>query len=222
MFLFVKNIIMKKKLLKIIGLFLIIIAFVLLLYNSWFETKQEVFDNYNVSDYFENQDIISIPNIENLTIEDDEEEPSQIVNPPIEKEENFIAILEIPKINFKKGLVAKDSKENNVSKNIMIMPISTMPDVEKGNFVLAAHSGIGYLAFFKNLHKLTINDLIYVYYNNEKYIYNLVEIYDEEKNGTVTIYKKLEDTVITLITCKFKDETKQTVYVANLTSKNRY
>lgn len=220
MFLFVKNNIMKKKILKIIGIFLIVISLILLLYNSWFEIKQSVFDNYNVNEYFKSQNIISIPNIDNLAEEDIEVEESDKKEQEIEKLEEFIAILEIPKISLKKGLVAKESNNNNLSKNIMIMPISTMPNVDKGNFVLASHSGIGYLAFFKNLYKLTINDLIYVYYNNVKYIYIINDIYDEEKRGTVTIFKNIEDTAITLITCKYKDETKQTVYVGILTNKN--
>ena len=38
------------------------------------------------------------------------------------------------------------------------------PDVDGGNFVLAGHSGNGYMSFFKNLYKLSTGDYAYVYY----------------------------------------------------------
>ena len=140
MFFIVKNKLMKNKIMKISGLILIITSIIILFYNIWFEIKQELYDAYIIDTYFETPEIISIPNIEEIDTEPPEEKT------PIEEEiiqEEYIAILEIPKINFKRGLVAKDSINNTVDKNIMTMPISTMPDVDKGNFVLAAHSGIG-------------------------------------------------------------------------------
>lgn len=210
---------MKNKIMKISGLLLIISSIIILFYNIWFEIKQEIYDAYIIDNYFETPEIISIPSIEELdTIEPIEE-------PPIEEEiiqEEHIAILEIPKINFKRGLVSKNSINNNVDKNVMTMPISTMPDVDKGNFVLAAHSGIGYYAFFKHLYKLGLDDLIYIYYNNVKYEYLIKDIYHEKKDGTVVIHKEPEDTTVTLITCKYKDKTKHTIYVASLFKSSSY
>lgn len=219
MFFIVKNKLMKNKIMKISGLILIITSIIILFYNIWFEIKQELYDAYIIDTYFETPEIISIPNIEEIDTEPPEEKT------PIEEEiiqEEYIAILEIPKINFKRGLVAKDSINNTVDKNIMTMPISTMPDVDKGNFVLAAHSGIGYYAFFKHLYKLKLNDSLYIYYNNIKYEYLIKDIYHDEKDGTVAIHKETEDTTITLITCKYKDETKHTIYVASLFKKGSY
>ena len=48
--------------------------------------------------------------------EEKQEELPKQVEP--KKEINYVAILEIPKINLKKGLVDKNSKDNNVDKNI--------------------------------------------------------------------------------------------------------
>lgn len=209
---------MNKKVLKITGLFLIITAIYFLLFDSWFTIKHELYDTYIVDNYIQSPNIINIPQIDNLT--EDVEDQVEIKEPIYE--ESFIAILEIPKINLKRGLVDKNSKNNNVDQNIMTLPISTMPDIEKGNLVLAAHSGVGYHAFFKHLYKLSTNDLIYIYYNNIKYDYKIIEIYHEIKDGTVALHKNIDDTTLTLITCKYKDKTKQTIYIATLVKKEVY
>ena len=86
----------------------------------------------------------------------------------------YIGKLEIPKIGFSRGFVSKTSKDNNVDKNITVIKESTMPDVKGGNLIIAGHSGTGPLAFFNDLYKLNKKDRIYVYYNNKKYAYKIV------------------------------------------------
>ena len=56
---------------------------------------------------------------------------------------------------------------------------STYPDVDKGNFILAGHSGTAYFSYFKNLPKLDIGDVAYVYYKGGRYGYKLIA---EEKH----------------------------------------
>lgn len=140
------------------------------------------------------------------------------------KKENYyyIGYLEIPKINFKKGFVDINSQDNVVSKNITIISGSKYPNVDKGNFIIAGHSGTGVHSYFKNLYKLSLNDKAYVYYKNVKYTYKIVKIYKEPKDGTVAIYRDYTKTTLTLITCTKDDKTKQTVYVAELESKVNY
>ena len=65
--------------------------------------------------------------------------PKEDNNYQPEKEE-YVAVIEILKINLKKGLYSKDSKKNNVN-NIEILKESDMPDIKNGNFILAGHSG---------------------------------------------------------------------------------
>ncbi|MCI8445429.1 MAG: sortase [Bacilli bacterium] len=128
---------------------------------------------------------------------------------------SFIGILEIPRIGLKQGFVSKEDRHNNVEENITILPEATYPDQSGGNFILAAHSGTGAIAYFNELYHLQEHDKIVVYYQHKKYTYQVVKIYQQEKNGTIRIYRDRSETTITLITCTNHNDTKQTVYIAN-------
>ena len=95
---------------------------------------------------------------------------------------------------------------------------SNYPDVLNGNFILAAHSGNSYLAYFKNLYQLTLGDEAYVIYKNHKYTYKIVNIYQQEKTGKIAIYRDLNKNTLTLITCTKDSKTKQTIYILELES----
>lgn len=132
---------------------------------------------------------------------------------------DYFGYIEIPKINLTQGLVKLESKNNNVNKNIQTIYPSTYPDVENGNLILAAHSGSSSIAYFKHLYLLNNNDEVNVIYNNEKYIYKIINIYTVPKNGEVAIYRDLNKTTLTLITCTKNDETTQSVYISELIRK---
>ena len=136
--------------------------------------------------------------------------------------ENFVAVLEIPKIDLKKGLYDMSSRYNKVSRNVAILSPSDYPDVDKGNLVLAAHSGNGYLSFFKNLYKLSEGDIAYIYYNDKKYTYEITYIYKQAKTGKINVYRPNNKTTLMLITCTKNDESTQTVYVAELINTEPY
>ena len=55
-------------------------------------------------------------------------------------------------------------------------------------------------------------------YKNKKYNYKVVNIYNETKDGTVTIYRDETKSCLTLITCTKDDDSKQTVYILERTS----
>lgn len=137
------------------------------------------------------------------------------------KQEDYIAVLEIPSINLKKGLYAIDSKNNNVNKNIEIIDSSDMPDITKGNFILAGHSGTGRIAFFDDLDKLIVDDTIIVYYKNIKYIYQINNIESIVKDGTIEIKREFES-MITLTTCNQENKNEQLVITGILISKENY
>lgn len=176
----------------------------------------------------------SISKNEEIKIEeffDEEQTISDTIETPIEVETkaetkqityNYVAVLEIPTINLKRGLVDPSSYYNNVNYNIQIINSSTFPDIENGNFILASHNGASYISFFKNLYKLNINDKVYVYYNNIKYEYVIENIYDTNKDGNVEIYRNHERTTITLITCKKDTKDKQVVYIGYLNNTSTY
>ncbi len=136
--------------------------------------------------------------------------------------DTYIGTLEIPKIGLTKGFVDMNSNRNNVDYNMQIIKPSDYPNVDKGNFIIASHSGTSNISYFKNLYKLTVSDEVTIYYNNVKYVYKIVKIYNHPKNGTVAIYRDENKTTITLITCTKNDENNQTVYIGELVSKNNY
>ena len=148
--------------------------------------------------------------------EKEEEKPEYIQDYDDVITNEYIGYLIIPKINLTKGFLDRRSSENDVEKNIYIVDGSTYPDVEKGNFIIAAHSGPGWQAFFNDLYQLTTGDQIYVTYKGKKYTYQLTNVYKQEKTGKIAIYRNYEKSTLTLITCTNHDLTSQTVYISEL------
>ena len=194
----------------LIGSLLILFGLSLIFVDWYKEYKKVKADEKLVETFFDDRNIFEEKLIE-------EKEEKEIEKQTVE--EKYIAILEIPKISLKRGLVSTKSNKNNVDYNIQIISSSNTPDKEKGNFILAGHSGSGYSAFFKNLDKLQIDDYSYVYYENQKYIYKVVNIYEVEKTGVVEIRRNYDKTTLTLITCTKGDDTKQTVIISELVNK---
>ena len=215
----------KKSSLGLFGLIIICIGIVIVSYDYILTKKENAFTNMSIK-LFESETPIAATNEdieeaiqENNEVETTPEEPQQIVN---RVNYNYIGILEIPKVNLKQGFLDINSKYNNVDYNITVIQTSTYPDVEKGNFILASHSGNSYISYFKNLYKLEIGDQAYIYYNNIKYSYQIVNIYNVEKNGKVAIYRNSNATCLTLITCTKNSDHEQTVYILELTDKQEY
>ncbi len=129
---------------------------------------------------------------------------------------NYIGTLEISKIKLKKGFVSPSSKYNAIDYNVTIIKGFDYPDVENGNFILAAHSGTGPLAYFKNLYKLGVGDTAVITYKNKKYTYKIAKIYTQKKQGYLTIYRNVNKTTLTLITCTKDNKKLQSVYIAEL------
>lgn len=205
-----------KHLLILIGVFFIIgaISMVSFKYYNLYKTKQQETENIEI--FFEEQRI-------NETIDENEEQVvEEQKKEEIKKETiNYIAVIEIPKISLKRGLVDKNSWRNNVNQNIQILKESNMPNEDKGNFILAAHSGSSSVSYFKNLHKLVNDDPVYVYYDNVVYTYKIVNKYEIEKTGQAVIKRNMQKQALTMITCISGTE-KQMVVIAELVGKEGY
>ncbi len=128
---------------------------------------------------------------------------------------DYIAVLEIPKINLKRGLVDIDNIYNSVDYNIQILKESTMPNIDNSNLILVAHSGNSNVSFFKDLEKLEILDSVYLYYNSTVYHYEIYDKYEIEKTGSLKLNKNINSKTITLITCK-DNTNKQVVFIGKL------
>ena len=112
----------------------------------------------------------------------------------------------------------KRAPDNDVEKNILVVDGSNYPDTDRGNFILAGHSGTGWKAFFNDLYKLQVSDKAYVTYKNKKYTYSIVNIYKQPKIGKLAIYRNYDKNTLTLITCTNNDSKSQTIYIAELES----
>ena len=164
-------------------------------------------------DYMAN--VFYTDNTQNI-IEDDgtKQEEDQTVDDNVT--DQYIGYLNIPKINLTKGFYSKKSKENDIDKNILVVKESSYPDVDKGNLIIAGHSGNSWKAFFNDLYKLNKGDYAYVTYKKKKYAYKIVNIYKQDKVGTIAIYRDYNKTTLTLVTCTNYESTTQTIYIAEL------
>ena len=215
-----KNIDKKEQLIKLVASFIFLIGSFMYIgriaYNYYVELR-----DYNKAQEFLN---IGKEEVEEIKVDIDEEE---IKEQPKQEEKktsnyNYIGVLEIPKINIKRGFLNIKDKGNNVNKNLQVIKGSDMPNVKNGNLIIAAHSGNSYISYFKNLHKLSNDDVAYVYFNNIKYTYKVAGKYDAEKSGKVTIHRDNKKNTLTLITCSQTDKTKQIVYILELESEENY
>ncbi len=164
---------------------LLIMIGILLMLSNIYQSNQELIIERNSIEYF--------------FVEENEENEVTNEEEIIKTVYNYNIILEIPKIDLIKGIFSIGSIYNNVSKNVEIMEYSNMPN-EYGNVVLASHSGTSSVAYFNDLKDLVINDVIYLYYEDVKYIYEVIDIYTIEKNGMFDLENDSISNVY-LITC---------------------
>ncbi len=150
---------------------------------------------------------------ENIISDSDTEVPNASVDP-----NQYIGTLIIDKINFNKGFYPKESELNDVEKNLLLVKESDYPNVEKGNLIIAGHSGDSWKSFFNDLYKLSVGDTAKIVYNNKTYTYKFVNIYKAPKVGNISIYRNQNRTTLTLVTCTNFDSTTQTIYIGELQS----
>lgn len=195
------------------GVILIISGIPLLLSNYIKEKRDVVFSEMNLV-----LSEINTRDIENVEEDPAVEEPAEEV-----KEDNnnyiyeeYLGVLDIPKINFYKGFYSKTSSLNNVQFNLFVLKESDYPDVVNGNLIIAGHSGNYSNSYFNDLYKLSIDDTVTVHYQGKDYIYKITKIYNEKKTGIVRILRNRNKTSLTLITCTNGDNYHQTIYIAEL------
>lgn len=197
------------EMIAIIGSITILIGGFFLSYNYIQSKKVMAFDYISNIFYNQNQEIIVSDGEQE--VEEEEEDLGEVTN-------NYIGYLSIPKINLKKGFLDKRSPDNDVEKNILVVEGSSYPTKDKGNLILAGHSGTGWKAFFNDLYKLNKGDKAIVTYKGKTYTYKITNIYTQPKVGKIAIYRNYDKTTLTLITCTNHDSTTQTIYIAELES----
>lgn len=179
---------MKKNFLNKIIIFSIYIILLILIYNFYNDYNKKIIDKSKVVNFFDT------------------------VNESNRKQDDYIAVIQIPKINLEKGIYNIDNPLNNVDKNIAVLRETIWPDQKNSHIILASHSGNSDISYFKKLNKLKINDEIFFYYNNKKYVYSINNIYEVEKRKYINLDLSNDD--ISLITCKGKNN--QIIYHGKL------
>ncbi len=123
--------------------------------------------------------------------------------------DNPIATIIINKIKLKENLYDINSKNNTIEKHVSFLKESDYPDKKHGTVIILAHSGIGKLAYFKNLDKLTLDDKVVLIYKNITYHYKVTKIIERVKDGTIRFKEDKEKDNLILTTCKPHDSKKQ-------------
>lgn len=194
-----------------IGAIITLIGGFFISYN-YIESQKIMAYDYMANAFYDENQVTVAENENNQTEEKKEGLSGEITN-------DYIGYLNIPKINLTKGFLDNRSSENDVEKNILVVEGSNYPDVDKGNFILAGHSGTGWKAFFNDLYKLSAGDTAKITYKDKTYTYQITNIYKQPKTGKLAIYRNYDKTTLTLITCTNNDSTTQTIYIAELINK---
>lgn len=197
-------------LVAVIGSVIFLIGGFFLSYN-YIQSKKVVAFDYMANVFYQTEDTEILEHDGELKEKEKEEELGAVTN-------EYIGYLSIPKINLRKGFLDRRSEHNNVEENITVIEGSSYPTKDKGNLIIAGHSGTGWKAFFNDLYKLSTGDIAEVSYKGKKYTYKIVNIYKQQKTGTIAIYRNYDKTTLTLITCTNFDKATQTIYIAELQS----
>ena len=203
-----------KSQLIIVGSFFILLSISIVGVNLFTDYINKQKEKDLIKQYYETEEyIVDVPVVEEEIVQEEQQVEEEKEEKKVEV--NYIAVIKIPKIGLEKGLASKDSYWNNVNRNIQILTESDMPDVEKGNVILAGHSGNSGVSYFRKLNKLQIDDKVSISYNGKEYVYKMVNSYEIEKNGYAHILRNAEKTTLTLITCKHNTN-KQLIVICEL------
>ena len=128
----------------------------------------------------------------------------------------YKAVLDIPSINLKRGILDIDNKYNKAKYNIEL--------VKEGDnlIVLASHNGNNYNSYFGKLKDMELSDTIDYYYDGKIYRYIYTDDYEIRKDGYADIYRKDNEKAIVLVTCKDNSSDGQIVFVGYLSEVLEY
>jgi len=128
----------------------------------------------------------------------------------------IFGVLEIKKINLKKGFYDTGNINNTVSKGLEVINKSNWPNNENSMLILASHSGSSRISYFNKLCKLKYGDIVNIYHDSKKYKYKIINISEVNKEGKIEISENINKSLLMLITCSKIDNDKQLLYVCEL------
>ena len=160
------------------------IVFSLLFVNIFWGFNNSYISNSSVT----NDSIVSEVNVKNI----------------LNNSDDAIAELIISKINLKQKVYNVGNAKNSINKNVTILNKNGISDLNDGLLFLAAHSGNSKVSFFKNLHKLKVDDAIDLYYNGKNYHYYVVSTQEEQQSGFIHVTRDSLSKYLVLTTCSSK------------------
>ena len=138
---------LKKSHSLLIGSLFIFIGVVTLSWNYLLKMTDQVYSDMRISmmDVSTSGEVEIENDLQNLDTNTTENnaitEPVQqpVANPKPVDFSKYYGVIEIPRIELKRGFCNTDSPYNTIEKNVTMVQGSTMPDVDKGNLILMAH-----------------------------------------------------------------------------------
>lgn len=121
--------------------------------------------------------------------------------------------IKIDKINL--DMEYKILSKDSIIREIVMFEECGRPDIANSNTVIGAHSGSASYAYFNEISLLEYGDIITITYDNKIYNYMVTEI-KEVNDNQIEILENKDRSILTLLTCKIKDNTKRVVVVASL------
>ncbi len=203
----IKNNCLNKMSRYIIGSFFLTIGVSIIVIPKILKMNYLIQEDRKVEEFMNNQN--DDLNSEDLNLESNSSDVTSNVQNEIL---DYIAVIEIPKINLKKGIYPKDSYLNSINNGIEILKEAEYPEIPNSNFILASHSGSSYISYFKDLDKISIEDEIFIFYKKIQYKYRVVNKYEVDKTGKASIIRNFDKRTLTLITCK-KNYDKQIIFI---------
>lgn len=191
----------RNNIIVLLSIILITICLFIKINDSYRQVKEEQNEQNAINELIDNKVDTTIENKVKL---------NHNMNNKTNNKYNYIAVLEIPKIGLKRGLVMATKNFKSINYAVSIDNNSKFPD-KIGNFILYAHSGNSKMSYFDNIKKLTNNDVVKVYYENVWYTYQIFDKYEITKGTNLKIYNDSENKYITLVTCSQEDKSKQII-----------
>jgi len=127
--------------------------------------------------------------------------------------EDMFGIITIPAISLNNPLYQINSFKNQVDQNIQLLKENIHE--EKHLIVLAAHSGNGPHAYFRNLEKLHPGNQIIIRSHDLEYHYEYFKKEEVPKTGTVYL-ENYDFSYLALITCSKTKDDIQEIYYAKM------
>ena len=134
---------------------------------------------------------------------------NEIINVSDEVSNDYYGYLIIPSINMNLGFYYYDDERNNVNQNVTLIKSNI-----ENTFILAAHSGHGYLAYFNDLRYLKVDDEIILKFDTQENHYIIKRIRNEIKDGSINILNEKNQVILT--TCNQVKKGYQLIIEASL------